>query len=364
MAANEPASEAQRRALTKWGVSEKAASDPGLTKPQASAWMDELVGVHRDGRPAREGLHHVPPAAAARPSPAPVAPAPAGRELARTAGPAPVATWGYTTEQVALIKAAHGAASLNDADFTRFLYTARRLGLDPVARQIYAVVYPGEHGPELSIQTGIDGYRSVAARSGELDGIDAPVFGGEVESDGVKHPSTASVTVWRKGGSHGFTATVRWEERRKKRGDGQLTRFWREQPYTMLGKCAESAALRMGFAADLSGVYTEDEMPPESEHQRLPGPVSPDNPVPLSEERKRRAIDADPGPAPAPAPAEAAPAEADPKASMLEALAGFTDPKSRELVTVALQIAGAKALADLPLDRLEKLLDTLARGSG
>src|SRR5208337_3987255 len=158
-------------------------------------------------------------------------------------------------------------------------------------RQAYAVKYTdGKTGKKnMSVLTSIDGYRSIAIRSGELDGIDDAAFGPDIPIDGGDYPEWARVTVYRKGATRGFTATVRWKEYRAVR-DGKLGRFWGEMPYTMLAKVAESHALRMAFAADLSGIYTEDEM---AQAENLP----PGPPAPPALD-KGKAIDAESRPAP------------------------------------------------------------------
>jgi phage recombination protein Bet len=216
-------------------------------------------------------------------------PAPVHAPNAIATNPA-AAIWGFSPEQVSLIKEITAPkANLTDRELFVFLYTARRLGLDPVARQLYAVKYKNRASgnEDLSIQTSIDGYRSIAARTEQLGGIDAPVYGPEVDIDGAKYPEWASVTVYRTGSPRGFTAVVRWKEVRQIR-NGKLGDFWEKMPFRMLGKCAEAAALRMAFAADLSGVYTEDEM---GQAENLAGPTTPDAPQPLTAAQKAQALD-------------------------------------------------------------------------
>lgn len=140
-------------------------------------------------------------------------------------------------------------------EFDYFLAVANHLGLDPLRRQIYCVKRDGR----AVVQTGIDGYRAIAARSGLLAGIDDAEYGPE---DSKGYPLWARVTVYRlvKGQRYAFTATARWSEYVQKTKDGTVTRMWQRMPYLMLGKCAESRALRMAFPSELSGIYTEEEM--------------------------------------------------------------------------------------------------------
>ena len=72
-------------------------------------------------------------------------------------------------------------------------------------------------------------------------------------------PNKATVTVYKmlEGQRLPFTATARWSEYYP----GEKIGFqWRTKPYLMLGKCAESLALRKAFPKLLSGMYSAEEM--------------------------------------------------------------------------------------------------------
>lgn len=159
----------------------------------------------------------------------------------------------FSREQIELIKDTIARdQKLTDDEFRLFIYTAQRLGLDPLAKQIYAVRRKGK----MVLQAGIDGYRLVAARTGEYAGSDDAVFEGEVDG----RPTKATVTVYRLvGGARcAFSASARWIEYCPAGDDVGF--MWRKMPFTMLGKCAESLALRKAFPAQCAGVYTDVEM--------------------------------------------------------------------------------------------------------
>lgn len=149
-----------------------------------------------------------------------------------------------------------------DEDLLYFLYVCKKVGLDPLAKQIYAVYrWDSKLGKEkMSIQTGIDGFRAVAQATGNYAGQDDVKYLPEDET--APAPIKASVTVYKmiKGTRVGFTGSARWEEYKQQTGSGQLMGMWRKMPYLMLGKCAEALALRKAFPEKLSGVYTSDEM--------------------------------------------------------------------------------------------------------
>lgn len=150
------------------------------------------------------------------------------------------------------------ARGTSDAELQLFLYTAKRTGLDPLLKQIHCIKrWNGKEQREtMAIQTGIDGYRLIASRTGELAGISDPVY---VEENGF--PLTATVTVTRlvMGNRCDFTASSRWNEYAAMK-DGKPMAMWAKMPFLMLGKCAEALALRKAFPAELSGLYTHEEM--------------------------------------------------------------------------------------------------------
>lgn len=162
----------------------------------------------------------------------------------------------YSSEQVALIKRTltDPRNKLTDDEFALFIEVAKRTGLDPFRRQIYAV----KRGDKLNIQTGIDGFRVLAQRSGQYEGQLGPFWCGE---DGVwcdvwldaKPPSAAKVGVLRKGFREPLWAIARFASYRAEN-------LWNKMPDVMIAKVAEALAIRRAFPEDVSGVYTEEEM--------------------------------------------------------------------------------------------------------
>jgi len=165
----------------------------------------------------------------------------------------------YTREQIDLLKKTV-ATGLDDNEFRLLVEVAQGTGLNLFQRQIYGI----KRGGKMTIQTGIDGYRLVAARTGRHAGTSDAEF----DSQDGNHPKWARVTVKKvmpNGFVADFTATARWTEYVQEQSP-----MWRKMPFLMLSKCAEALALRKAFPAELSGVYTAEEMMQADEVKTIP----------------------------------------------------------------------------------------------
>lgn len=178
--------------------------------------------------------------------------------------------FGLTENQMELVKS-QIAKDATDDELRYFMTVSKKTGLDPFTRQIYAIKRnakdaDGAWGKKMTIQTGIDGYRVIAARTDQLAGIDDAIYDDETKT----HPNKATVSVYRlmNGERMPFTASARWAEYNQ-----STSPMWAKMPFLMLGKCAEALALRKAFPNELGDVYTTEEMTqaydaPERKHSR------------------------------------------------------------------------------------------------
>lgn len=175
----------------------------------------------------------------------------------------------YTEEDKRIIRAQLGD-DLTDAEIDFAMAQGERLGLDVISKQLQVWKQQGK----LITMVSIDGLRLVARRTGEYLGMRGPVF---LTEDGQwvdvwlpkygDHPLAARCWVLRQGDAEWTIGVAGWSEFAKyhfnKQGEWVPQSNWNPQggmPSHMLGKVCEAIALRRAFPAELSGVYTDDEL--------------------------------------------------------------------------------------------------------
>ena len=164
------------------------------------------------------------------------------------------------------------APGLTDEEFALFCHVARVRHLDPLQRQIHAVkrsTWDAEKSgyvEKMTIQTGIDGYRSIANRTGlYMPSEKLPLI-----EDSGKPDLRVTVCVKKFSQNdnawHEFGATAHYREfvqtrKNKQSGKTEPNSMWEKMPINQLTKCAEALALRRGWPEELGGVYVDEEMP-------------------------------------------------------------------------------------------------------
>lgn len=172
----------------------------------------------------------------------------------------------WTDDQRAAL-AQLGVADASAGDLAVFMHVAQRTGLDPFSRQLYMIKRWDSQANtnRWTIQTGIDGFRIIAARSGVYRGQVGPQWCGD---DGTWRdvwiattpPAAARVGVLRADFDqpiYGIAVYSEYAQTTKKNGDPTV--MWATKPALMIAKCAEALALRKAFPHDLAGLVTDDE---------------------------------------------------------------------------------------------------------
>jgi phage recombination protein Bet len=174
-----------------------------------------------------------------------------------------------------------------DADLAVFFHMAIRTNLDPFRRQLYMIARQ-EWDPETrskqwrqTFQTGIDGYRVVAAREAARRGLELKTVTFQYwDKDGTvtdawwkdEPPAMIRATV-QLGDQQPVIWDARWSEyvpmkdeyseeggTKKKTGKKVPQGMWATRPTAQLEKCAEAGALRRACPEDLSNLYVDAEL--------------------------------------------------------------------------------------------------------
>lgn len=176
-----------------------------------------------------------------------------------------------TQDQVNLLKRTVCKGSSDD-EFELFKNICRRTGLDPFQKQIHAVFYnvkgeDGNYRRQMSIQTGIDGFRSISQRTGMYEG-ESPVYwcGKDGEWKDVwlldENPYACKAGVYKKGAREPIIAIVYWEAVvQKNPSTKEIKLHWLgKKGVQQIAKCAKAAAHRAAFPFVLGGIYAPEEM--------------------------------------------------------------------------------------------------------
>jgi phage recombination protein Bet len=192
---------------------------------------------------------------------------------------------GLSREQVQLLKdtICKGAT---DEELRLFVEVCKRKNLDPFSKQIHPVRRWDStlRREVMTFQTGIDGLRLAAQRSGEYAGQTAPRWCGpdgkwrEVWLDKTP-PAGAMVGVHRTGFKEPMFAIALYSEYAQITKEGGPNSMWKKMPSNQLAKCAEALALRRAFPEELSGLYAPEEMGQADRDPDPPRAASPPRPA-------------------------------------------------------------------------------------
>lgn len=127
------------------------------------------------------------------------------------------------------------------------------------------------------VMPGVGLYRTQAARTNRLAGIDEPEFGPMVTVGGIEVPEWCRVTVYRivDGVRCAFTAVEYWEENyaTKNKDTDAPNSMWAKRRRGQLAKCTQAQALRVAFpeigaqptAEEMEGKWIDGEFEPAAQ---------------------------------------------------------------------------------------------------
>lgn len=165
-------------------------------------------------------------------------------EVAKIHNAPPVMSW--TPEQTKLITNTIAKGATQD-ELQLFLYRCKNMGLDPLKPgQIHFIKYGNSPG---TIVVGIEGFRSIAGRSGKHVGTKRGV---------IRNDEGRALGGWAEVYRSDWKEPARLEVSLQEYSSGKGP--WQKMPESMIQKVAEAGALRMAFPDDLGGVYETSEM--------------------------------------------------------------------------------------------------------
>lgn len=151
--------------------------------------------------------------------------------------------------------------NLTKSEVKQFIEISQAFGLNPFKREIYA----SKFGDRFSIIVGFETYLKRAERSGLLSGWSVTTDG-QVNFQNIGNSNiTATITIHRKDWNQPFIHTVHFAEYVQRTGKGEINKFWREKPITMIKKVAMAQGFRLCFSDENGGLpYTSEELGTET----------------------------------------------------------------------------------------------------
>lgn len=164
----------------------------------------------------------------------------------------------FTNEQLQLLrinKVIPAEASPEQAEY--FFEVCKRKKLDPFLKHVHMIERNESDGKGgwkkgYTIQASLDGMRAIAQRNVKIISYKRAIRKEDGETLGICEIETADRGK--------YYDEVPLSEYIQKTKTGEITKFWKQFPTTMIKKVAEESVLRMLCPEDLSGVYGDDEM--------------------------------------------------------------------------------------------------------
>jgi len=165
----------------------------------------------------------------------------------------------------------HICRTATEQEVVVFLRMAQSLNLNPWAREIYLIKWA--EGETASYVIAEESYLKAAEQTKEYDGHEAGIVvkdrvGNLTHQKGaffIEGENAELVGGWakvyRSDRKHPFYIAVNFKECAKLTRKGELNKFWRDMPTTMIRKVALARALREAFPSRLGGMVTDAEYP-------------------------------------------------------------------------------------------------------
>lgn len=172
------------------------------------------------------------------------------------------------------------AKGTTDHELQMFIEQCKGTGLNPFKKEIWCIVTGSGDWRKVQMMTGLHGYLQIANSHPQFDGMEysyGPVIKVKAGSQEVEAYEWVECRVYRKDRTRPQMYRANWSESTQDlvSKNGKLMQ-WAYRPKYMLQKVSECHALKRAFAQELSGFYTEEEMPAEFsvvETEKVPEPA-------------------------------------------------------------------------------------------